>query len=139
MRGLRQATAWASIVAGLAHGGLAPAHFEEWWGYGLFFAVAAAAQALFGLAVLTDAAPSPAARRGVLLAGAVGHALVAALYVWTRTVGVPLLGPEAGEVEGVGGIDVVVLLLEAVTVAGAAWLLASGRRAEDRGWAPAAR
>lgn len=139
MRAALPLAAWASLLAGLAHGGLAPAHFEEWWGYGLFFAAAAAAQALYGLALLTDALPTPRGRRVVLLAGTAGNALVMLLYVWTRTAGVPLFGPEAGEVEAVGGIDAVVLLLEAVAVAGGAWRLSGRRRAEEQGWAPAAR
>lgn len=126
MRALVHVVGWASVLAGLAHGGLAPAHFDEWWGYGLFFAVAAVAQALSGLAVLTDAVPSPSARRRVLLGGAVGNALIAALYAWTRTVGIPFFGPGAGEVEGVGGIDLVVLALEAVAVLGA-WRLLTAR------------
>ena len=139
MRRLASAVGGASILAGLAHGGLAPAHFEEWWGYGVFFAFAAAAQALFGLAVAMDAVPAPRARRAVLLAGAVGNALLLAFYVWTRTVGVPFFGPEAGEVEAVAAIDVAVLALEALAAAGAAWLLAGSRRSGTDAWAPDAR
>lgn len=139
MRAPVHAVGWASILAGLAHGGLAPAHFEEWWGYGVFFAFTAAAQALFGLAVAMDAVPAPRTRRRLLAAGAAGNALLVAFYVWTRTVGVPFLGPEAGEVEAVAVLDVVVLLLEAVTVAGALWLLARPRPSGAKAWAPDAR
>jgi cell filamentation protein len=33
-----------SLLAGLIHLWVTPEHFEEWWGYGLFFMFAAAAQ-----------------------------------------------------------------------------------------------
>jgi hypothetical protein len=36
-----------SLVAGLVHLGVAPEHFEEWWGYGVFFLVASAAQVFY--------------------------------------------------------------------------------------------
>ena len=40
---LHAATA-LSLVAGPVHLWVMPEHFEEWWGYGAFFFVAAAAQ-----------------------------------------------------------------------------------------------
>jgi hypothetical protein len=77
-----------------------PEHFEEWWGYGAFFLVAGAAQILYAPIVLL--LPT----RIVLLMGIVGHLTIVVLYLLTRTVGIPLFGPEAGEVEGVGFVDV---------------------------------
>jgi len=41
------AAAELSLIAGLVHLWVAPEHFEEWWGYGSFFLVAAAAQLLY--------------------------------------------------------------------------------------------
>jgi hypothetical protein len=41
----------------------------------------------------------------VLLAGIAGNLAIVVLYLLTRTVGIPLLGPEAGKVEGVGLAD----------------------------------
>lgn len=105
------------ILAGVAHGGLAPSHFAEWWGYGLFFATAAAAQVLLGLALLLDAFDDEPARRAMYLGGAIGNALVLALYVVTRTVGVPFAGPAQGEVEGVDAIGVATGALEVGAVA----------------------
>jgi len=67
-----------------------PEHFEEWWGYGAFFLVAASAQVVY--------VP--------LLLGIAGNSAIVLLYLLTRVVGIPLFGPEAGEVEGVGIIDV---------------------------------
>jgi hypothetical protein len=34
-----------SLIAALTHAWAMPEHFEEWWGYGTFFLIAAAAQA----------------------------------------------------------------------------------------------
>jgi uncharacterized membrane protein YraQ (UPF0718 family) len=36
-----------SLIAGLIHVWVTPEHFEEWWGYGTFFLVAAAAQVVY--------------------------------------------------------------------------------------------
>jgi hypothetical protein len=41
-----------------------------------------------------------------LLAGVAGNLAIVALYLLTRTVGIPLFGPEAGRVEAVGFADV---------------------------------
>ena len=117
---------WAgacSLAAGLVHGGVAPAHLDEWWGYGLFFLVAATCQFILGLALLTDAinpkdtGPSWLAwRRRMCVAGIAGNVAIMALYGVTRTVGIPLLGPEAGAVEAVAPIDVVSKALEAAVI-----------------------
>ena len=42
--------------------------------------------------------------RIVLLAGIAGNLAIVVLYLLTRTVGIPLFGPGAGEVEGVSFI-----------------------------------
>jgi hypothetical protein len=89
-----------SFVAALVHFWVTPEHFEEWWGYGAFFLVAAAAQLLYIPVVLRW--PT----RAHLLAGIAGNLAIVALYLLTRTVGIPLLGPKAGEVEGIGFADV---------------------------------
>ena len=89
-----------SLVAALAHLWVMPEHFKEWWGYGTFFLVAALAQALYVPLLLRR--PS----RTVLLLGVGGNLAIILLYVLTRTVGVPLFGPEAGEVEEVRFVDV---------------------------------
>jgi hypothetical protein len=95
-----------------------PEHFEEWWGYGAFFLVAAAAQILYVPIVLL--LPT----RIVLLLGIVGNLAIVVLYLLTRTVGIPLFGPEAGEVEGFGFVDVCATASEVgITVALGAALL----------------
>jgi hypothetical protein len=96
-----------SLVAGLLHLLVAPEHFDEWIGYGLFFVVVALAQLVYAQILV-----SPRLSRGWLAAGIIGHLFIIALYVVTRTVGIPA-GPMAGEVEGLGFID---LLSKAVEV-----------------------
>jgi len=124
---------WAaglSVAAGAVHGVVAPAHFAEWWGYGLFFLFAATAQVVLGIALLSDAFNERdsgpgwwARRRAMLWAGVLGNLMVMAFYVVTRTTGVPWFGPEAGVVEEVAPIDVVSKALEAGTVAALLLLL----------------
>ena len=93
------AAAVLSLLAGLLHLWVTPEHFEEWWGYGAFFLVAAAAQVLYAPLVLTR--PT----RVVLLLGIAGNLTIVVLYLLTRTVGIPLFGPGVGEVEEIGFID----------------------------------
>ena len=81
------AAAALSLLAALIHLWVTPEHFEEWWGYGAFFLVAALAQALY--APLVVVWPT----RIVLLAGIAGNLAIVVLYLLTRTVGIPLFGP----------------------------------------------
>ena len=92
------ATALA-VAAALVHLIVAPDHLREWWGYGAFFLMAAALQVLFGLALVRRPRP------WLLLAGIAGHLALISLYVVTRTVGLPPVGPLAGETEPVGALD----------------------------------
>ena len=94
------AAAALSLLAGLIHLWVTPEHFEEWWGYGAFFLVAAAAQILYVPIVLL--LPT----RIVLLGGIAGNLAIVVLYLLTRTVGIPFFGPEAREVEKFGLVDV---------------------------------
>jgi hypothetical protein len=85
-----------------------------------FFAVVAAAQLAWGAVALVRAP------RWWLALGAVGNLVVAATWVASRTVGLPV-GEYAGVTLPVGFADGLATALEAVTVAGAAWLLVRGR------------
>lgn len=105
---LLQGTAGLSIAAAFVHGLVTPDHFEEWWGYGLFFMVTALIQLFYGLLLVFQPwQPDPI--RGIkgfpahwlYLAGIIGNALIVILYIITRTSGIPFFGPEAGEVESV--------------------------------------
>jgi hypothetical protein len=94
-RGVLFMVAALSLVAGLLHLWVMPEHFEEWWGYGVFFLVAAVAQVVYVPLLLRWP------NQIVLLLGITGNSAIVLLYLLTRVVGIPLFGPEAGEVEGV--------------------------------------
>ena len=100
-----------SLLVALIHLWVAPEHFEEWWGYGTFFLIVTAAQAAYALALLR--------RSGipVLLLGVGGNLAIVILWLVTRTAGIPLFGPHAGDIEEVGGLDLVCTLAEVGIVA----------------------
>jgi hypothetical protein len=103
-----------------------PEHFEEWWGYGAFFLVAAAAQALYVPLLLRRPGPT------MLLLGIGGNLAITLLYLLTRTVGIPLFGPHAGEVEGVGFADLCATTSELGIVVALGAALLRGLSAERR-------
>jgi hypothetical protein len=122
------------IVSGGAHGLVTQQHFQEWWGYGVFFLATAICLIGFGLALITDAIdprymPGDVnrIRRLMYAVGTVGIVGVLALYVITRTSGIPL-GPGSGSVESVGVIDLVAKATELMAVVGLAVLLVKTRR-----------
>src|SRR5687767_9272314 len=113
-----------SLLAAAVHAAVVEDHLAEWWGYGAFFIAASLAQGLYGLVLFAlPARPAwPASdwlawRRRLYLAGIAGNLAVIALYAVTRTVGIPLLGPEAGTVEAVGALDAASKAFEAGLVA----------------------
>lgn len=99
-----------SMAAALLHLWVMPEHFEEWWGYGLFFLAAAAFQATYTMLM-----PRLFKRQSFLIAGAAGNLSIIALYLVTRTIGVPL-GPHAGQLEEIGVVDVAATSAEALLV-----------------------
>ena len=101
-------------AAGLAHLAVTPAHFGEWWAFGVLFALAAGLQ--LGLAVLLVMRPS----RGLLGAAVVLSVGIIATWVASRTSGLPF-GPDAAEAEPVGVFDVLTTLEEAMLVVLAAF------------------
>jgi Kef-type K+ transport system membrane component KefB len=74
-------------------------HFEEYFLFGLFFAVLGPLQILWGVAAYRWP------RRDVLAVGAAASLAVVALWIASRTVGLPI-GPEPGQPEAVGVVDV---------------------------------
>src|SRR5829696_5730242 len=90
-----------SLVAALIHLWVTPEHFEEWWGYGTFMLVSFVAQAIYAAALLVRPRWPL-----LLLAGASGNLAIIGMWVVSRTVGLPV-GPGAGEVEGIGALDLI--------------------------------
>src|SRR5687768_1808870 len=117
-------------MAALIHLWVMPEHFEEWWGYGMFFLAAAVAQVVYVPLLLRWP------NRTVLLLGIAGNSAIVLLYLFTRVAGIPHFGPEAGEVEGVGIIDVCATSSEAAIVvalgASLLWRLARERTTLNR-------
>ena len=64
---------------------------------------------------LAPPSPIPFPHYG-LLAGILGNSSIVLLYLATRTLGVPLFGPEAGEVEAVGALDACATVSEVLLV-----------------------
>lgn len=112
----------SSVLAGLIHYAVVPEHRSEWVGYAVFFTLLGAFQLIWAAAVWADRG------RWLLGLGAVANAAAIFLWIISRTVGLPF-GPDAGEAESVGIIDVLCVLAEAVALtAAAAALWAAIRR-----------
>jgi hypothetical protein len=107
---LLSTAALLSVAAAVIHVWVMPEHFEEWWGYGLFFLIAAIAQALYAIVILR--APTPT----LLRVGIIGNVAIIALWVVTRTIGIPVFGPHAGEIEAIGAIDVASKVVEVLLI-----------------------
>ena len=83
----------SGLAAGI-HLSVAPEHFDEWWGYGTFFVLAALGE----VALVVALAVRP--RAWVVQAGIWGSVVTMLMYLLSRTSGIPL-GPAAGAVEAV--------------------------------------
>jgi hypothetical protein len=104
----------ASAGAGLIHFAVMPPHWLDWVGSGLFFALIAVFQLMWGF--LAWSRP----RAPLMALGIAVNAGSAALWVASRTVGLPF-GPHAGVPESVETAGICVLLLECYVVMGASW------------------
>jgi hypothetical protein len=114
------ALASASMCAALIHFAVIQQHFLEYWLYGGFFIVVGLAQLVW--AALALVRPF----RVMLVAGALGNALVVLAWIVTRTHG-SLVGPEATSKAMAGFGDIVSTLLEVVLVAGCVLVLVRPR------------
>ncbi len=110
------ALAVTSLATAAIHFAVIGEHFADYLAFGVFFAVVAWLQALWGTAVAV--APS----RGLLFAGLVGNAVVVAIWVASRTSGLPI-GPEPGTPEPIAFLDLLSTILEVLIIVGAAVLL----------------
>jgi hypothetical protein len=84
--------------AGLIHIQAAIDHLSEVPAYAVCFVVLTVAQIAWGIALYR----SP--RRGLLIAGAIGSLCVLAVWILSRTTGLPI-GPQRGETEQLGLLD----------------------------------
>ena len=108
----------ALLTAGAAaiHFAVIPDHIQEFWLFGLLFALVASLQLVWAILVL--ARPS----RSLLLAGLFGSVAVAGVWALSRTAGVPV-GPEAGRPEAVAFIDALSTAFELLTALAVGMLL----------------
>ena len=109
-----------SMAAAAIHFAVMGEHFAEYAAFGVFFSVVAWLQALWAVGVIV--LPS----RRLLLVGLVGNALVVLVWLFSRTIGLPI-GPEAGAPEPAAFVDVLSTILEVAIVAGTAMLVLRGR------------
>jgi len=109
-----------SMAAAAIHFAVMGEHFAEYVAFGVFFSVVAWLQAIWAVGVMV--LPS----RRLLLVGLVGNALVALVWLTSRTAGLPI-GPEAGAPEPASFVDVLSTILEVAIVVGTATLLLRGR------------
>jgi len=113
---LRWLLAGCSAAAAVIHFGYAPAHFDQYWLYGVFFVGAAWLQLACAAAFLLR--PS----RSVLVAAVVLNTAVVAVWAASRTSGV-WIGPNATVKEAVRFPDVLCTTLEVLVVWGCVALL----------------
>jgi hypothetical protein len=106
-----------SVATAVIHFAVAGEHFQEYWVFGVFMLAVAWLQLLWAVAAIVRPA-----RLLLLWSGAVLNAGVVAVYIITRTVG-DVIGPTPHAVEPFGFGDGLCTVLEAVVVAGCAWLL----------------
>jgi hypothetical protein len=107
------------VTAGLLSAGAAAihfavigGHFEEWWGFGVFFVLSGVAQLVWSLLAATR--PT----RPLFWLGVLGNMLIVGLWVLTRTAGT-VVGPEPSQPEPVGLADSIATGFEVALVAGA--------------------
>lgn len=109
-----------SAAAGTVHLTVAADHLAEYFLFGLFFIVAGAGQVVWAVLVALAGTSRP------LLLLSTGNALIVALWIASRTSGLPL-GPNGGVPEKVGFSDTLATIFEAFLLTLVAWLLLSRR------------
>jgi hypothetical protein len=107
---LALAAAVLIFASGFIHSALIVDHFEEYWLFGVFFAVVTCTQALWTALLYLR----PRDRR-ILLAGAIGNAFVAGVWLISRTTGTPF-GPRPWEPATAGVMDVIATMDEVAAV-----------------------
>lgn len=133
-KNLLSGAAGLSIGAAIVHGIVTPEHFEEWWGYGTFFMMAALVQLFYGLLLVFQPwQPDPIRgtkgfpARYLYWEGIIGNGFLIVLYLVTRIFGIPFFGPEAGEVELVSTISLISKVIDSTLVVALIILLRRSR------------
>lgn len=108
-RRLGVAAALFLLGAAAVHFSVVPAHLDEYVPYGVFFIVAALLQA--GIAVWLVLRPS----RGLAVAGAIASLVLVAVWLVSRTTGLPI-SPDPWVPEDVGVSDLAATLIELVAI-----------------------
>jgi hypothetical protein len=111
----------ALVGSAAIHAAVVPEHLAEWSAAGLFFMVLT----MWELAV-AGMLLARLEERTMLLAAVLVSVLPLALWLVSRTVGLPF-GPEPGEVEAIGLADCMACLLEIASLVAAGLLLLRGR------------
>ncbi|MEO6714193.1 MAG: hypothetical protein ABIM89_12295 [Mycobacteriales bacterium] len=88
-----------SLTAGVVHAIATVDHFSHYWLYGVFFMVVTYGQVLWGIALWRNRASARALR-----IGAYANVAIVAVWVLSRTVGVPI-GPYTWDAEPIGLAD----------------------------------
>ncbi len=109
-----------SLGAAAIHFAVMGDHFNEFFAFGLFFAIVAWLQALWAVAIVV----SPARR--LVVGGLLGNLAIVALWAVSRTAGLPI-GPHPWQPEAAALIDVVSTGMEVLIAVGCALLLVSGQ------------
>lgn len=117
------ALAGLAATAGVIHFVATIEHIGEDWALAVFFVLVGAGQLAAGLRIYRD---DYDARLLGLVAGA--SVVIALLWVWSRTTGMPF-GPESGRVAEVGVGDAIATLLELSFAALVAVVLTRGEQA----------
>ena len=117
-------TATLSMVAGVVHGIAMAQYMPQWWGYGIFFVGAALAQIIYGVVLLIKPwqydetggiqESDTSGARIIYIVGLLMTVAFIILYLITRTLGIPLMGPMAGEVEPLDPLGILAQVIHAV-------------------------
>ena len=130
--GIYSSLAILSTAVAAIHFAVMGAHFREFALFGMFFSIVAWVQALWALGVV--GAPT----RSLLLAGSLFNALVALVWLISRTTGLPL-GPAPGVAEPVSFLDGLSTAIELVIATLAGGLVLKGIRVSASSRAPRVR
>jgi hypothetical protein len=107
-----------SVGAAVIHFAVTFEHFQEYTLYGVFFLVISWAQLIWPAGLFYRRIPE----RLWLSLGIAGNAIILAIYIASRTVGLPF-GPDLHNAESAGALDVMSCVLEFALIVGCAALL----------------